>query len=282
RFPGRVINLHPALPGQYPGTDAIARAYAASRRGEIAATGIMVHHVVPELDAGPVLATAAVPIYPADSLEELEARVHATEHRLLVQVIGRLAGEPAPARESENKPHQDRRGDSAMVTPLGRIAVQKDQAAIELARRYPQSVETVWAALTEPAQLAAWFGPVTLEPRAGGTIVVEAGPASVPVAVRRSVGQILAWEPPRLLEYEWRQAIIEASTLRYELAPDGDGTLLRLTHRWLSLPSAKGFIPGQHANLDRLAAHLAGEPIPDWQQRFNEVAPAYAGAVVDG
>jgi formyltetrahydrofolate-dependent phosphoribosylglycinamide formyltransferase len=87
RFPKRVLNLHPALPGQFPGTHAIEWAYEAFQRGEIEHTGIMVHWVVPEIDAGPVIATANVPIYPADSLADLEARVHAAEHRLLVEAV---------------------------------------------------------------------------------------------------------------------------------------------------------------------------------------------------
>ena len=74
RFPMKVLNLHPALPGQFPGTHAIQRAYEAFQRGEIDQTGVMVHWVVPEVDAGPVVASAEVPIYPTDSLDDLEAR----------------------------------------------------------------------------------------------------------------------------------------------------------------------------------------------------------------
>lgn len=87
RFPGRVLNLHPALPGQFAGTHAIQRAYEAFQRGEIDHTGVMVHWVVPEVDAGPVVASAEVVIYPGDSLDDLEARMHAAEHRLLVEAI---------------------------------------------------------------------------------------------------------------------------------------------------------------------------------------------------
>ncbi|PKO21971.1 MAG: phosphoribosylglycinamide formyltransferase [Chloroflexi bacterium HGW-Chloroflexi-1] len=87
RFPGRVFNLHPALPGQFAGVHAIQRAYEAFQRGEIDHTGVMVHRVIPEMDAGPVVATAEAPIYPEDTLADLEARVHATEHRLLVEAI---------------------------------------------------------------------------------------------------------------------------------------------------------------------------------------------------
>jgi len=87
-FPNRVINLHPALPGTFPGVNAIERAYEAFRRGEITHTGVMVHLVPDEaVDAGPVLLQENVPIYSDDSLETLETRIHATEHRLLVEAI---------------------------------------------------------------------------------------------------------------------------------------------------------------------------------------------------
>jgi formyltetrahydrofolate-dependent phosphoribosylglycinamide formyltransferase len=87
QFPGRVMNLHPALPGQFAGTHAIERAFEAFQRGQIEYTGVMVHRVIPEVDAGPVIAAETVPIYPADTLADLESRIHAAEHRLLVQAI---------------------------------------------------------------------------------------------------------------------------------------------------------------------------------------------------
>ncbi len=90
-FPGRIVNLHPALPGRFPGTHAIERAYEAFRAGQISHTGLMVH-LVPdeEVDAGPVVLTVDIPIYPEDSLEDLEARVHAAEHRALPRALARL------------------------------------------------------------------------------------------------------------------------------------------------------------------------------------------------
>jgi formyltetrahydrofolate-dependent phosphoribosylglycinamide formyltransferase len=87
-FPSRVINLHPALPGCFPGTHAIQRAYQAFQQGHVTHTGVMVHLVPDEaVDAGPVLAQEQVPIYPYDTLDDLEARIHATEHRLLVRAL---------------------------------------------------------------------------------------------------------------------------------------------------------------------------------------------------
>jgi formyltetrahydrofolate-dependent phosphoribosylglycinamide formyltransferase len=89
-FGDRVLNLHPALPGQFAGTHAIERAHDAFAAGTIAYTGCMVHRVIPEVDAGPVLDTERVEIVAGEPLAELETRMHAAEHRLLVRA---LAGE---------------------------------------------------------------------------------------------------------------------------------------------------------------------------------------------
>jgi phosphoribosylglycinamide formyltransferase 1 len=88
QFPNRVINLHPALPGTFPGTHAIERAWEAFQRREIDRTGVMVHLVPDEgVDSGPVLAQAEILIQPGETLASLETRVHAVEHQLLVQAI---------------------------------------------------------------------------------------------------------------------------------------------------------------------------------------------------
>lgn len=87
-FPDRVINLHPALPGELPGTHAIERAWHEALAGERTRTGVMVHLVPDEgVDTGPALAVAEVEIRPDDTLEALEARVHVAEHLLLVDTI---------------------------------------------------------------------------------------------------------------------------------------------------------------------------------------------------
>jgi len=88
QFPNRIINLHPALPGTFPGVNAIERAWQAFQTGEISHTGIMVHLVPDEgVDLGPVLAQKIVEIKPQDTLEDLEKRVHQCEHELLVETI---------------------------------------------------------------------------------------------------------------------------------------------------------------------------------------------------
>lgn len=91
RYPYRVVNLHPALPGQFPGAHAVEDAFAAYRRGEIKQTGCMVHLVPDEaVGAGPVIGTTEVPIYRTDTLETLRNRLQQAEHVLLVQSLQRL------------------------------------------------------------------------------------------------------------------------------------------------------------------------------------------------
>ena len=87
RFPNAVINLHPAMPGAFPGTRAIERAHAAFHRGEIKRTGVMVHRVIADVDAGPVVVTEPVPIFKGETVEELEERIHLVEHNLLVAAV---------------------------------------------------------------------------------------------------------------------------------------------------------------------------------------------------
>jgi len=88
-FPRKVINLHPALPGAFPGIDAIERTFEAYQRGEVRSGGCMVHYVIPEVDAGAVIAQASVPILPHDVIETFEARMHAAEHHLLIEAISK-------------------------------------------------------------------------------------------------------------------------------------------------------------------------------------------------
>jgi phosphoribosylglycinamide formyltransferase 1 len=88
RFPNRVINLHPALPGTFPGTHAIERAFNAWQTRQIQHTGVMVHLVPDEgVDDGPLLNQRIILFDEKDTLEIFEARVHDVEHALLVETI---------------------------------------------------------------------------------------------------------------------------------------------------------------------------------------------------
>lgn len=87
RFHGRMLNIHPSLLPKYPGLHTHLRAIEAG--DDIA--GASVHEVTTQLDAGPVLGQAQVPVEPGDRPEDLAARVLVAEHRLYPAVLRRFA-----------------------------------------------------------------------------------------------------------------------------------------------------------------------------------------------
>jgi phosphoribosylglycinamide formyltransferase-1 len=86
-FPGRVINIHPSLLPAFPGLRAQRQAWEYG----VKYTGCTVHFVNEELDGGPIIAQAVVPVLPEDTPESLAARILAEEHTLYPQVISWLA-----------------------------------------------------------------------------------------------------------------------------------------------------------------------------------------------
>jgi formyltetrahydrofolate-dependent phosphoribosylglycinamide formyltransferase/phosphoribosylaminoimidazole-succinocarboxamide synthase len=86
----RIINIHPALPGAFPGANAIKRTYQAYRKGLVTHGGIMIHHVIDEVDAGSVIATKMIPIYNSDMFETFKNRLQQSEKILLIYAIDNL------------------------------------------------------------------------------------------------------------------------------------------------------------------------------------------------
>jgi len=93
-FGGRTINIHPSLLPLHGGAGMLGMAVHRSvlKAGDVE-TGVSIHEVTPELDAGPILARARVPVLAGDDAETLAARVLAAEHRLLVATLGRIAAD---------------------------------------------------------------------------------------------------------------------------------------------------------------------------------------------
>lgn len=167
----------------------------------------------------------------------------------------------------------------------GSLVVEAGRTTITFRRRLPFPIEAVWAAITEPDQRKVWFGETTIEPSPGGAIEMMPDEPPAPPEAKRMSGRILAWQPPSpgqeaprsaVFAHEWRQRIVEDGIVRYELTEDGDQTILVFTHEGMGVRSARGFIPGEHAFLDRLTAHLAGAELPTWSERYAQVAPRYA------
>lgn len=88
RFPLRIINTHPSLLPAFPGVDAPAQAIAHGAK----LSGVTIHFVDASLDGGPIIAQVAVAVEDADDARSLHARIQREEHRLLPEVVRRLAG----------------------------------------------------------------------------------------------------------------------------------------------------------------------------------------------
>ena len=86
RYEGRMLNIHPSLLPKYPGLHVIRRALQAGD----AEAGCTVHEVTADLDAGPILGQARVPVLPGDTEETLAARVLVQEHLLYPMVLRRF------------------------------------------------------------------------------------------------------------------------------------------------------------------------------------------------
>lgn len=92
RYAGRILNIHPSLLPQYQGLDTHRRALAAGDSHG----GCTVHIVTAELDGGPPLGQAQVPILPGDTPESLGERVRTAEHRLYPRVLAEFCRQPCP------------------------------------------------------------------------------------------------------------------------------------------------------------------------------------------
>ena len=86
-FPNQVINIHPSLLPSFPGIRSVEQALAA----KVKITGCTVHIAHLEVDSGPILMQAAVPVLPDDTAETLHARIQVQEHKIMVGAIALIA-----------------------------------------------------------------------------------------------------------------------------------------------------------------------------------------------
>lgn len=154
----------------------------------------------------------------------------------------------------------------------GQLEQQDGRWQLRFARRLPHPSEAVWRALTEPEGLAAWF-PTRIEgERAPGAPLRFVFPGNEGPAID---GEMIVYDPPSVLAFRWGNE----ETLRFELAPDGDGCLLTFLNRFDELGKAARDAAGWHVCLDALAAHLDGAEAA-WtpSERWQQVHPAYVTA----
>jgi uncharacterized protein YndB with AHSA1/START domain len=140
--------------------------------------------------------------------------------------------------------------------PLADLAVEPagDRWTAVFVRDLRHPVERVWAALTEPGQLAAW-APFTadrdLATTGAATLTMVDGPTEIPMA-----SNVLRAQPPTLLEYDWG-----GDLLRWELEPTASGTRLTLRHTVAERDDVPKMAAGWHLCLAVADRLMDGEPV---------------------
>jgi uncharacterized protein YndB with AHSA1/START domain len=151
----------------------------------------------------------------------------------------------------------------------GRLEQSDGRWQLRFMRRLPHPPEKVWKALTEPEHLSAWFPTDIHGERApGARLSFEFRNGEGPTIE----GEMLAYDPPRLLEMRWG----EGETLRFELEAVDTGTRLTFVDRLSQLGKASRDAAGWHSCLDLLAVELDGATVP-WApgERWADVHGAY-------
>lgn len=93
----RIINLHPALPGEFDGANAIERAFDEFKAGRLTRTGIMAHYVIDEVDRGAPIVTQEIE-WKGEDLEAFKKKVHSQEHGLIVKATAQVVQEIVKSR----------------------------------------------------------------------------------------------------------------------------------------------------------------------------------------
>jgi uncharacterized protein YndB with AHSA1/START domain len=132
------------------------------------------------------------------------------------------------------------------------------ESALTLSRSLRQPVEKVWAALVTPERLAAWMG---VEWLGADTPLGEGAAFSYRFrnTDMESRGRVLRFEPPYVLEHSWFDNVPPGATIRWELAREGDGSRLTLTHHFPEPDDAPRTAAGWAQLLEALAAALGDE-----------------------
>jgi uncharacterized protein YndB with AHSA1/START domain len=144
---------------------------------------------------------------------------------------------------------------------------------LEFRRSWPDPVDDVWAALTEPDRMARWIGTYEGERAVGATgtftMTHEDEPAAQPM-------RIVACEPPRRLVVEWVQQDGDPWRVDLDLSTEDRRTVLRFVQVFAADADVPDYALGWHWYLDKFGAEVAGTPGPgDWETFLAGAGPSY-------
>jgi uncharacterized protein YndB with AHSA1/START domain len=164
-----------------------------------------------------------------------------------------------------------------MTEILGTLRADNGSGVVSIAKAYDASIDEVWAAITDPGQLANWYGKVDGDLRQGGTYSLFVAGSGW-----EGTGRIDECSAPHRLVLTNRQSdeSWQDGEAPYEelvdatLSTDNGQTLLTVEVGGLPLPKVGYYGAGWQLNLEMLAAHLAGQPLPG-EDRFDTLVPSY-------
>jgi uncharacterized protein YndB with AHSA1/START domain len=151
------------------------------------------------------------------------------------------------------------------------------RATLRFERELHHGLDRVWRAVTDPAELRAWFpAEVVYEPRPGAPMQFDFGGEH---GIDVWPGEVLEFDPPRAFAFLWGE-----DTLRFELAPAGGGTRLVFTHAFDHQPGKPARdAAGWEACFEAFDALLAGEPKPEpsWANHAERYSAEFGDLTLD-
>jgi uncharacterized protein YndB with AHSA1/START domain len=173
------------------------------------------------------------------------------------------------------------------VTDFGTLL---ERGVVRLERRFPGSIERVWAYLTEPEKRARWLAGGDMELRVGGRVELrfrhaDLSPITAPTPERFAkvadggavTGTVTACDPPHRLAFTWGEGGDRWSEVTFELEAVGDGVHMTVTHRRLGDEPAvwANVAGGWHTHLAILEDRLLGRVPQPFFAAFEPIEAAY-------
>lgn len=159
---------------------------------------------------------------------------------------------------------------AAATDRLGTFERRGNVIDVRFERHYRRPVESVWKALTVPERLADWMGQSYVEPYVGGRYETMLD------GLKPMRGRVRIWQPPALLEYDWRSDHAPSSIARWELSPAVSGTRVIFTQQGMPYANSNLMLPGWHVYLEHLGATLEGTTPGDFTSAWREQQDIYA------
>jgi len=173
--------------------------------------------------------------------------------------------------ETPTKEHYMNGSASAGKRAMGKLGSADGKGVVCVTDRVDAAIDDVWSALTDPVQLASWYGEVEGDLRVGGEYR-----ARLFASGWEGTGRVAACEPPRRLLVLTKQAPeADEASVEVTLTTDGSQTIVVWEERGMPVAYNAAYGAGIQVHVEDLAAHLAGRERCDASVRFAELFPVY-------